>query len=521
MEINLDTFDVRGTLLSLLDVVKRRLWLVLLTAFLTVFVMFLYIRYFPPVYSAGVTVLLEGDTDMLRREFYDRWSIFRGGLQAETEAELLRIGPVVKEVIEQMDLKYEDVYHPFLSHVVYLWGESYVGKTYRKIKKKIFPPEESPLRLTDAEIDLAKSVKGFQAGVGTESQGGASVAEIQVLAPTKRVTQMANTLVEVFLKQRAELHTREAMAAYEVLGIQVDRAYETLSERQEALASFSKEHSISFDFAHERRMVEELAAQKTRRMATQAELKAQEGRFTEIQEQLRVVAETEVSSRSRVKSVLYKELESDLLQQEVLLISLRDRYQPDSVEIKEVEGHIGEFKEKLAELDMMVLESEAETANPVWELLRNEYSLARLSLAELKAGEAEQGRLIAEVEESLRDVPHLQAEASGLTRSYALADGEYTILVEKQRQAYISGATQIAETATLKVLDWAAVPDKPIRPKQKFYYLAAVLVGLLLGVGAAFAVDFVDDRIRGRSQLKNLSGFEVYAELPSNKDMNL
>lgn len=41
-------------------------------------------------------------------------------------------------VIEEMDLKYEDVYYFFMFYVVYLWGEFWLGKNYWVLKYKIF-----------------------------------------------------------------------------------------------------------------------------------------------------------------------------------------------------------------------------------------------------------------------------------------------------------------------------------------------------------------------------------------------
>jgi hypothetical protein len=226
------------------------------------------------------------------------------------------------------------------------------------------------------------------------------------------------------------------------------------------------------------------------------------------------VPQSEITGRSKVLNEVRVKLDADLLSQEVDLIDLRNRFTPDSVEIREAEGNIDAIKARLGELDQMVLNREDETANPVWSNLREEQSRLRIDLAELRKAETEQRKIVAQFEEMLKDLPQKQQIAVELGRRVGIADREYQNLLDKQQQAYLSGLTQMEELATIKLVESAVVPDKPIRPKKKLYLLAAVLVGLVLGACAAIAVDYVDDRIYTRNDIERGWGKQVYAEIP-------
>jgi len=514
MEMNLDAFEVRKTLYSLLEIVWRRLLWVILTTAVVVGIMIAYIVVFPPVYKAGATILVEGQDNSLREEFYDRVSVFRGGVEAETEAELLKVGPVVERVVERLDLAYEEVYHPFLRYVVYLWGESWVGQNYRKVKKMIFPPPESPYTLTEEEIEFAKTVQDFQSGIAVESEGGANVAQIVVLGPSPRVAEMADVLVEEFLNYRTQLREDEALGAYRALRAEAERAKEEMDEAALALSEFAEANDVQFDFDKERRMVLELASFETELMATRSFLAAKKGRLKEIEKQLAEVAETEVSTRSRAKNDVRTTLETALLEQELALVETRDRYTESSPEVQEIVGNIQDITQKLDHFDEMVLAREDVTANPVWDKLRSDLSSVKVEIAELEAQEAAQVQLLAEREAELKRVPTLQRQAADLTRNLTLKDGEYQVITDKERQAFISAQTQIEQTATIRLLDNAQPPDKPVRPNSKIYIPAAMLVGIVLGIAVAFAVEYADDRIRGEDQVKSLMGSPVYASLP-------
>jgi uncharacterized protein involved in exopolysaccharide biosynthesis len=520
MEINLESFKVRQSIAALLHALRRHLLLVAIACAGTVALMMAYMYYFPPVYRGSVKLLVESEKDQVRSEFYDRWNVFRGAEEGETEAELLRVAPVIKEVVVRMNLKYEDVYHPFLRHAIYLWGNSFVGSNYRKLKRWVFPVEKTQWDLTDEEIDLAKSVDDFRSGVDIQSEGNSTVARVSVLGPSRRVAEMADTLVEVYLEHRNARHRKEAMAAYDVLTQQVTLALDRLKAVEEEMKQFGERYAVKFEFEKERRQIENMATEEHRLMQTRAEVKQKEERLAEVERQLKEVPESEITARSKVLNELKVKLDGDLLAYEVALIDMKNRFTPDSLEVREAQSNIDGIKQRIGEIDDMVLNREDETANPVWSNLREERSRLQIDLAEQRKAEAEQERIVARFEETLKDLPQKQQIAVDLGRRVSIADREYQALVDKQQQAYLSGLSEMEGLATIKIIEPAAVPDKPIRPKKKLYILAAIIVGLAMGAGAALAVDYVDDRIHSRDDIERAWGRPVYAEIPLAKSKN-
>jgi tyrosine-protein kinase len=69
-----------------------------------------------------------------------------------------------------------------------------------------------------------------------------------------------------------------------------------------------------------------------------------------------------------------------------------------------------------------------------------------------------------------------------------------------------------------RVLRAAPFPEAPVSPRPMRDGLVAILVGLALGVGAAFMRDRLEEPVRGRSELETYAGAPVLAFIPSAGD---
>jgi Mrp family chromosome partitioning ATPase len=85
--------------------------------------------------------------------------------------------------------------------------------------------------------------------------------------------------------------------------------------------------------------------------------------------------------------------------------------------------------------------------------------------------------------------------------------------------AELAQLQQLASTndPTITISSLAQFPTAPYTPKRKLAVIAGVLVGLLIGIAAAFAIDALDPRLRRESQIPDVVGFRVLARIPNFK----
>lgn len=82
----------------------------------------------------------------------------------------------------------------------------------------------------------------------------------------------------------------------------------------------------------------------------------------------------------------------------------------------------------------------------------------------------------------------------------------------------IRTSISLAETSGASVIDAAQPPGSPFEPNPERTVVLAAVVGLLIGLGAAFLVDYLDTSLRDEEGLARASGLPVLAVIPRLKD---
>lgn len=104
----------------------------------------------------------------------------------------------------------------------------------------------------------------------------------------------------------------------------------------------------------------------------------------------------------------------------------------------------------------------------------------------------------------------------------ALTEDQRTIALV-QRNEYqseleaLETSARLAEDAGAVIINAAEVPDSPFEPTPVRTALLAFVVGLLIGLGAAFLVDYMDRSLRDEEELIKATGLPVLAVIPKLK----
>jgi len=71
----------------------------------------------------------------------------------------------------------------------------------------------------------------------------------------------------------------------------------------------------------------------------------------------------------------------------------------------------------------------------------------------------------------------------------------------------------------VRLLQPAGEPAVPVRPRKALNLMAGILLGLFLGLGAAFFVDYLDNTIRGSEDIERYLGLPLLAMMPKSDDI--
>jgi len=279
-------------------VINRRWYLIPVTTAVVVGIMLGYIYMFPPIYRTNIRVLVEdtAKSDEAVTQFYANLQIFRRSELPATDAELMKANEILDEVVRKLDLKYDDVYHSFLTNVLDIWRRSWVREQYKKIKHLFIPERPLPLGVTEEDIEHIGTIKGLKSGIGFESLQGSSVYKVSVKGPSPRVAMMANVLMESYMARRLERHTRTARGVREEIRERMEATKKKLDEAAKSFQRYAEEEEIIFDFEKERANV---AALKEREMALEGLRRNKKG----MEEKLKKIEEEKAKLERRVPSM--------------------------------------------------------------------------------------------------------------------------------------------------------------------------------------------------------------------------
>jgi tyrosine-protein kinase Etk/Wzc len=116
----------------------------------------------------------------------------------------------------------------------------------------------------------------------------------------------------------------------------------------------------------------------------------------------------------------------------------------------------------------------------------------------------------AAMQEQVKRLPGIEQDVVSSMRDVTVGTDIYTSLLNTEQQLRLTKASKIG---TARLIDEAVVPEKPVKPKRAIIGLAAVLLGLFMGVMAAFMRKAMRGAIESPKMIEDATGLQVYATI--------
>ncbi len=141
--------------------------------------------------------------------------------------------------------------------------------------------------------------------------------------------------------------------------------------------------------------------------------------------------------------------------------------------------------------------------------------LGQVDKAKLEEEIANTEQDLAETTQKLKSVTD-DTERTRLETSLAQFRSTYSNLVASYQQVKLAEAQA---TNNIVVAEPAVVPEIPVRPRTRTNALLAALVGILLAVGVAFLIEYLDDTIKTPDDISRVSGLSTLGAISRLKEV--
>jgi len=439
-----------------LAVVRQKYWLVLIAIAVVVVPTVIFLVREEPVYEAGSTVLIEQSQAAI-----DEKGPRAPGIDPEIEGALLLSRPVMSSVLSKLDPYFDGL------------SESHKVARIRGLKSSI-------------RIDFHKS-KGYTSSqsalalITAESFDAVKAAEIaNVVTRTfidetrKRELAEANTWIDWFGEQLSDMRQKVESAEEKFQAFKLEKGIIGLEERKQELASKVNTSSTSHLQVRLDRMNAELALSALEKAVRKGPVAATPAFASHGS----TVVTTLKSNLDEVKAELKEKL-GVFKPKHRIIVDLRER--------------IRLLESQLESLELEIINTQ------------------RNKVQSLKASEASLLSTLSTFKEEVRKLNTLELQYSILEREVTSSRELYDLLVERRKKSAVeSGVSR----RRISVVESAIVPRGPMPQKLAIKILVALVIGLMIGVGLAFLLDYLEMTYKTPEDIERHLGLWVIGMIP-------
>lgn len=117
-------------------------------------------------------------------------------------------------------------------------------------------------------------------------------------------------------------------------------------------------------------------------------------------------------------------------------------------------------------------------------------------------------------EEKVMELNKQAAKYSLLTDSYSNINETYNAMVKRIEEIEVNMAVGTKED-NIFVIEKARVPVKPVKPQKRVAVALACLIGLVLGGGVCYFIEYLDTTVKDKDEIEGILGAPVLGYIPA------
>jgi len=91
-------------------------------------------------------------------------------------------------------------------------------------------------------------------------------------------------------------------------------------------------------------------------------------------------------------------------------------------------------------------------------------------------------------------------------------------LVDAITTQFIETSKELIPNGNVKIIESVKMPESPVSPNKAMNIAIAFLIGLIISVGLAFLLEFMDNTFKTKEQLEQILGIPVIGAIPDDLD---
>ena len=373
----------------------------------------------------------------------------------------------------------------------YIAEQIRVLQSYRLAQRIVSIFEKDPTFPFNNSSDPARA---FSSVIKVDRQEDSNILNIKIRGTDpQKVALWVNTLVDEYSKINIQDNLEKSKKILQVINEQLEPIYNKLGESEKQLTQFQASQDIYILNDTNKNVVteqleklnKEYADAKVERIEVESKIRAlndlKYGKAS-------LDAFPEIYMNDSIKKINTTRVELELEVQD-----LKKKYKADHPSIKSIDKQLDELK--------LTLKKEVST---LISSLETEYKIK-------KSREDELFKNIQMLKDEALKGSKASLELAKIKENYQQNKIFYEDLLRRSKEMELSSSVSINR---IRPIDPAITPQSPISPKTRQNTIVGILMGLFLGVGFVFFLDYLDSSIKLPSDVEKYLGQSVLTVLP-------
>ena len=215
----------------------------------------------------------------------------------------------------------------------------------------------------------------------------------------------------------------------------------------------------------------------------------------------------------QVQNMALAQLKPQVMQLRAERAELLTRYQPDSERIRQIDAKLAAAQKILETEDHLEVSESSTDVNPIWVTINSNLSQAKAQVSALKASQVSIADQVATTRKQLTEMASSVVILDQLQRTVQNAKDAYLSYVRKSEEARTAEALNRSRILNVSVAQPATTPMHPVFPNVPLNTAAGLILGLALGVAAAYRAEETDPKIYSSATISEVAGLETVAVL--------
>lgn len=407
-----------------------------------------------------------------------------GGLDYETQIEVLRSPKVLNPIIDELSKQYPEIEYQEL------------------IKRK-----KSPLQIE--QVDETKILEVSY--VDNDEQ---------------KIDYVLNKLSEAYLTYSLEEKKREVDQGIEFVRAQLPRLEAEVDTIQQKLQVFRQENNLLDPSAQAELLANKQADFEEKYFATQTQLNETKSLYARLQGQLGIEPDRALSAGYLSESPRYQNLLNELQAVEVELAKESARFLPDNPVVQNLQAK----KQEL--LPLLQKEAGNVLGNKLADGVNNEPSLSspstlRSELIQQYIQAANEIEILEirerSIQKAIASLNNLTEQMPVIARRYTDIQRQLTVATESLNR-FLAAQEELELQGAQQALPWQVIAqpkllEDPVSPNPPRNLALGLIGGAMLGLGAALFAERLDPVFHSSEELKEAVKLPILGSIPVQKDL--